>query len=160
MDTLAERSKAVAQGAIPKGRGFEPHRCHFVGVTAVFNIASYDEFVVCPGNERTLFDQCMSCTRVAPQHSAGASPAKASRDHIAICEIAMPKNAMLGQTCEGKGQVVCSSLCCGFADAVALSISLPCPGNWKMNLRPQPTNCICPSPPPRNTPDAMLTLST
>ena len=29
MDTLAERSKAVAQGAIPKGRGFEPHRCHF-----------------------------------------------------------------------------------------------------------------------------------
>ena len=31
MDTLAERSKAVAQGAIPKGRGFEPHRCHFLG---------------------------------------------------------------------------------------------------------------------------------
>ena len=28
-DGLAERSKAVAQGAIPKGRGFEPHRCHF-----------------------------------------------------------------------------------------------------------------------------------
>ena len=28
-DTLAERSKAVAQGAIPKGRGFEPHSCHF-----------------------------------------------------------------------------------------------------------------------------------
>ena len=29
-DSLAERSKAVAQGAIPKGRGFEPHSCHFV----------------------------------------------------------------------------------------------------------------------------------
>ena len=28
-DSLAERSKAVAQGAIPKGRGFEPHRRHF-----------------------------------------------------------------------------------------------------------------------------------
>ena len=28
-DGWAERSKAVAQGAIPKGRGFEPHRCHF-----------------------------------------------------------------------------------------------------------------------------------
>ena len=28
-DALAERSKAVAQGAIPKGRGFEPHRRHF-----------------------------------------------------------------------------------------------------------------------------------
>ena len=28
--TLAEQSKAKAQGAIPKGRGFEPHRCHFV----------------------------------------------------------------------------------------------------------------------------------
>ena len=29
-DSLAERSKAVAQGAIPKGRGFEPHSCHWV----------------------------------------------------------------------------------------------------------------------------------
>ena len=29
-DSLAERSKAVAQGAIPKGRGFEPHSCQFV----------------------------------------------------------------------------------------------------------------------------------
>ena len=28
-DALAERSKAVAQGAIPKGRGFEPHRRQF-----------------------------------------------------------------------------------------------------------------------------------
>ena len=27
-DGLAERSKAVAQGAIPKGRGFEPHSRH------------------------------------------------------------------------------------------------------------------------------------
>ena len=27
-DSLAERSKAVAQGAIPQGRGFEPHSCH------------------------------------------------------------------------------------------------------------------------------------
>ena len=25
-DNMAERSKAVAQGAIPQGRGFEPHR--------------------------------------------------------------------------------------------------------------------------------------
>ena len=30
MDALAERSKAVAQGAIPKGRRFEPHSCHFL----------------------------------------------------------------------------------------------------------------------------------
>ena len=28
-DALAERSKAVAQGAIPKGRGLETHRRHF-----------------------------------------------------------------------------------------------------------------------------------
>ena len=28
-DALAERSKAVAQGAIPKGHGFEPHKRHF-----------------------------------------------------------------------------------------------------------------------------------
>ena len=27
-DRLAERSKAVAQGAIPQGRGLEPHSCH------------------------------------------------------------------------------------------------------------------------------------
>ena len=29
MDALAEWSKAVAQGASPKGRGFKPHKCHF-----------------------------------------------------------------------------------------------------------------------------------
>ena len=28
-DTLAEWSKALASGASPQGRGFEPHRCHF-----------------------------------------------------------------------------------------------------------------------------------
>ena len=28
-DSLAEWSKAVAQGAIPKGRGLEPHSWHF-----------------------------------------------------------------------------------------------------------------------------------
>ena len=33
-DSLAERSKAVAQGAIPKGRGFEPHRRQFSYVFA------------------------------------------------------------------------------------------------------------------------------
>ena len=27
-DSLAERSKALAYGASPKGRGFEPHSCH------------------------------------------------------------------------------------------------------------------------------------
>ena len=31
-DSLAERSKAVAQGAIPKGRGLEPHSCHLSGM--------------------------------------------------------------------------------------------------------------------------------
>ena len=30
-DSLAEQSKAAAQGAIPKGRGFEPHSCHMLG---------------------------------------------------------------------------------------------------------------------------------
>ena len=29
-DTLAEWSKALASGASPQGRGFEPHGCHFV----------------------------------------------------------------------------------------------------------------------------------
>ena len=30
-DSLAEWSKALAQGASPQGRGFEPHSCHFIG---------------------------------------------------------------------------------------------------------------------------------
>ena len=30
-DSLAEWSKALASGASPQGRGFEPHSCHFVG---------------------------------------------------------------------------------------------------------------------------------
>ena len=29
-DSLAEWSKALAQGASPQGRGFEPHSCHIV----------------------------------------------------------------------------------------------------------------------------------
>ncbi len=29
-DSLAEWSKALAQGASPQGRGFEPHSCHFL----------------------------------------------------------------------------------------------------------------------------------
>ena len=29
-ESLAEQSQAVAQGAIPKGRGFEPHSCQFL----------------------------------------------------------------------------------------------------------------------------------
>ena len=35
-DSLAERSKAVAQGAIPKGRGFEPHSCHLDDAFMIF----------------------------------------------------------------------------------------------------------------------------
>ena len=36
-DSLAERSKAVAQGAIPKGRGFEPHSCHYLMLAQLRN---------------------------------------------------------------------------------------------------------------------------
>ena len=50
-DTLAERSKAVAQGAIPKGRGFEPHRCHFGYVSAFACVCACLHFVLQP-------DQC------------------------------------------------------------------------------------------------------
>ena len=41
-DALAERSKAVAQGAIPKGRGFEPHRRHFGTVTILHQLGEGD----------------------------------------------------------------------------------------------------------------------
>ena len=36
MDSLAEWSKALAQGASPQGRGFEPHSCHFAFRNCVF----------------------------------------------------------------------------------------------------------------------------
>ena len=39
-DSLAERSKAVAQGAIPKGRGFEPHSCHFLERVKMYGLYS------------------------------------------------------------------------------------------------------------------------
>ena len=35
MDTLAERSEAVAQGPIPKGQGLRPHRCHFCNAPVI-----------------------------------------------------------------------------------------------------------------------------
>ena len=34
-DGLAEWSKALASGASPQGRGFEPHSCHFLTATEV-----------------------------------------------------------------------------------------------------------------------------
>ena len=34
-DSLAEWSKALASGASPKGRGFEPHSCHLVKVSTM-----------------------------------------------------------------------------------------------------------------------------
>ena len=45
MDTLAERSKAVAQGAIPRGRGFETPQVSFVGMsnTSLRSIVSLSE---------------------------------------------------------------------------------------------------------------------
>ena len=48
-DSLAERSKAVAQGAIPQGRGFEPHSCHF----AIVNNTDEKHGKNTPGQDRT-----------------------------------------------------------------------------------------------------------
>ena len=48
-DSLAERSKAVAQGAIPQGRGFEPHSCHF----AIANNTEEKNGKNTPGQDRT-----------------------------------------------------------------------------------------------------------
>ena len=39
-DSLAEWSKALAQGASPQGRGLEPHSCH-VGCTVQLSCASH-----------------------------------------------------------------------------------------------------------------------
>ena len=33
-DSLAKWSKALAQGASPQGRGFEPHSCHFMNASS------------------------------------------------------------------------------------------------------------------------------
>ena len=47
-DALAERSKAVAQGAIPKGRGFEPHRCHFAPAQTWREIEAHSHTALTP----------------------------------------------------------------------------------------------------------------
>ena len=58
-DTLAERSKAVAQGAIPKGRGFEPHRCHFADADGIGT-------AVCPmGGKRQAVGLRAGCKHMA-----------------------------------------------------------------------------------------------
>ena len=40
-DSLAEWSKALAPGASPHGRGFEPHSCHFPSQSSVYLIYVY-----------------------------------------------------------------------------------------------------------------------
>ena len=45
-DALAERSKAVAQGAIPQGRGLQPHRRHASAAKA--HAAPLDQFGLPP----------------------------------------------------------------------------------------------------------------
>ena len=45
-DSLAEWSKALAQGASPQGRGFEPHSCHFDNLPWL-------ECVLCLGRSNT-----------------------------------------------------------------------------------------------------------
>ena len=44
-DSLAERSKAVAQCAIPKGRGLKPHSCHFSGMCYYTLVAEASEYL-------------------------------------------------------------------------------------------------------------------
>ena len=44
-DSLAEWSKALAQGASPQGRGFEPHSCHFQNMVLSVGVFS------CKGRE-------------------------------------------------------------------------------------------------------------
>ena len=41
-DSLAEWSKALASGASPKGRGFEPHSCHLLtlGISVITSLES------------------------------------------------------------------------------------------------------------------------
>ena len=49
-DSLAEWSKALAPGASPKGRGFEPHSCHFhFCLPATANIFFFHEGVLAIG---------------------------------------------------------------------------------------------------------------
>ena len=50
IDSLAEWSKALAPGASPQGRGFEPHSCHFV-CSLLYN---FDLRLKRVGNQRIL----------------------------------------------------------------------------------------------------------
>ena len=66
-DSLAERSKAVAQGAIPQGRGFEPHSCHIraghLDLTSLIPTRSLSaQRAVCRCRLPPLLDINFSCT--------------------------------------------------------------------------------------------------
>jgi hypothetical protein len=66
-NTLAERSKAVAQGAIPKGRGFEPHRCHFIWFgsspwCAAYMVRPVRPKGTCNFRAMSLLHQLLPCT--------------------------------------------------------------------------------------------------
>ena len=52
-DSLAERSKAVRSGRIPKGRGFESHRCHEHFL--FFSFLGYPFRVLCRGLQQFVF---------------------------------------------------------------------------------------------------------
>ena len=66
-DTLAERSKASAQGAIPKGRGFEPHRCHFPDCAGMLTR-------VLPGYDSTCTDMCTLAVDAQGSEGRGKIP--------------------------------------------------------------------------------------
>ena len=53
-DSLAEWSKALAPGASPQGRGFEPHSCHLVYACL---------FLFCVHGGRVLPAWCAACLR-------------------------------------------------------------------------------------------------
>ena len=73
-DSLAEWSKALAQGASPQGRGFEPHSCHLAWLTLAFGMrsctfvaagASCQTYMASPGLEGTW------CSGITPAQHAG-----------------------------------------------------------------------------------------
>ena len=60
IDSLAEWSKALAPGASPQGRGFEPHSCHFCCAAPPYRLSTpwtTQRFVACEASFHT------TCTR-------------------------------------------------------------------------------------------------
>ena len=100
-DALAEWSKALAQGASPKGRGFEPHRRHMIHIRyTVSNTVSFAH----PRRSLSLPAPPFLSLRLTPFPSLDTCPRLSRRSAIAPAQaLALPRLS-LGQVSRKRRQ--------------------------------------------------------